>query len=233
MMARLATLAALPVLLGADDPGAGVGKASAAPASFPVAAVHFERNVTDGDIEVVFEVKGRDQGLAKLVVAAPDGRTVIDFTAPDASTMGIRQFRFESPEPGDVASLKTAYPEGVYTFTGATAAGEKLHGQSRLSHRLPASAAFLRPAAGARGVGLVGLVLTWTPVTDVAAYVVYIEQPALDFSLTARLPASVTRFAVPDGVLAAGRAYQVGIGTVTAQGNSSFVETTVTTAGKP
>jgi hypothetical protein len=233
MIARLAILAAIPVLLGADDPEAGVGKASAPPVPFPVATVHFEQNVTDGDIEVVFEVKGRDEGLAKLVVAAPDGRTVIDFTAPDASTMGIRQFRFESPEPGDVARLKAAYPEGVYTFTGATAAGEKLEGQSRLSHRLPAPAGFLRPAANARGVGLAGLVLTWTPVKDAAAYVVYIEQPALNFSLTAHLPASVTRFAVPDGVLVSGREYQLGIGTVAAQGNSSFVETTLTTAGKP
>jgi hypothetical protein len=233
MIARLATLAAVPVLLGADDPRAGAGKASAAPVSFPVATVHFEQNVTDGDIEAVFEVVGRNQGLAKLVVAAPDGHTVIDFTAPDASTMGIRQFRFESPEPGDVASLKVAYPEGVYTFTGATAAGEKLESQSRLSHRLPAPAALLRPAAGARSVGLVGLVLTWTPVPNVAAYDIYIEQPDLNFTLTARLPASVTRFAVPDGVLVPGREYQLGIGTVMAQGNSSFVETTFTTAGKP
>jgi hypothetical protein len=233
MIARLATLAAVPVLLGADDPGAGVGKRSAAPVSFPVAAVHFEQNVTDSDIEAVFEVMGRDQGLAKLVVAAPDGHTVIDFTAPDASTMGIRQFRFESPEPGDVASLKAAYPEGVYTFTGATSAGEKLESQSRLSHRLPPPAAFLRPVANARGVGIVGLIVTWTAIKDVVAYVVYIEQPDLDFSLTARLPASVTRFAVPDGVLVPGRQYQLGIGTVMAQGNSSFVETTFTTAGKP
>lgn len=201
-------------------------------APFAVASVHFEQNVTDGDMEVVFQIKGRDDGLAKLTVTAPDGRTVVDFTAPDASTLGIRQFRFETPEPGDVAQLKRAYPEGVYTFAGTTAVGAQLRGESRLTHALPAPASLLRPVAGAREVGAADLVVTWTPVTSGAAYIIYIEQPELNVSLTARLPASVTRFAVPAGVLVPGRDYQLGIGTVTAQGNSSFVETTFTTAGK-
>jgi hypothetical protein len=199
---------------------------------FAVASVHFEQNATDGDLEVVFEVKGGTAGLARLTVVSPDGRTVIDFTAPDASTLGIRQFRFESPEPGAVASLKSAYPEGVYTFTGATATGSKLTGTSRLSHSLPAPVAVLRPAAGARGVGTRDLGITWTPVPNLAAHILYIEQHELGVEITARLPGSAAAFAVPNGFLVPGRAYQLGIGTVTKQGNISFVETTFTTAGK-
>jgi hypothetical protein len=73
-------------------------------------------------------------------------------------------------------------------------------------------------------------VITWTAVRNVAAYIVTIEQGELDVSITARLPASVARFAVPAGFLRPGTAYQVGIGTVTSDGNITFVETTFTTA---
>jgi len=208
-----------------------VGHESGPSVPFAVASVHFEQNATDGDVEVVFEVKGGGEGLAKLAVVSPDGRTVIDFTAPDASTLGIRQFRFESPEPGDVESLKLAYPEGVYTFSGV-ATGVKLHGKAMLSHKLPATASFLRPGAGAQGVGIKDLEITWTPVKNLAAYIIKIEQDELDVNITAKLPGSVATFAVPDGFLLPGTEYQLGIGSVTNEGNISFVETTFTTAGK-
>ena len=209
-----------------------VGKESGPSTPFPVASVHFERNATDGDFEVVFEVKGGDKGLAKLAVVSPDGRTVIDFTALDASTLGIRQFRFESPEPADFESLRSAYPEGVYTFTAASAVGDKLQSKSTLIHKLPATASFLRPEAGARGVGVKDLEITWTPIKGLAAYIIKIEQDELQVSITARLPGSVSKFAVPDGFLLPGTEYQLGIGTVTNEGNISFVETTFTTASK-
>lgn len=210
----------------------GGSKDSGAPGPFAVASVYFEQNATDGDVEVVFKVKGGDKGLAKLTVVSPDGRTIIDFTAPDASTLGIRQFFFESPEPRDVESLKSAYPEGVYTFAGATAAGQKFYGESTLNHKLPAPASFLRPGTGARGVNARGLEITWTPVKNVAAYIVEIEHDELKVNLTAKLPGSVTAFAVPDGFLAPGTQYGIGIGTMSHEGNISFVETTFRTAGK-
>jgi hypothetical protein len=199
---------------------------------FVISRGHFEQNATDGDVEVVFEVKGGDEGLVKLNVVSPDGRTVVDFTAPDASTLGMRQFRFESPEPKDVKSLKAAYPEGVYTFAGATASGNKLHGKSTLSHKLPATVSFIQPKAEAQDVSTKNLIITWTPVKNLAAYIIYIEQDELDVSLTAKLPGSVAAFTVPDGFLLPGTEYQLGIGTVTDEGNISFVETTFTTAGK-
>jgi hypothetical protein len=198
---------------------------------FAVARVHFEQNVTDGDAEVVIEVNGGDTGLAKLTVVSPDGRTLIDFTAPDATALGIRQFRFESPEPRTVESLKSAYPKGVYTFAGTTAAGEKLHGTSTLSHRLPVAASLLKPEAGARGVSTRNLKIIWTPVKNAASYIVSIEQDELDVSITSKLPGSVTTFTVPDGFLLPATKYTLGIGTVTDEGNISFTETTFTTAG--
>jgi hypothetical protein len=197
---------------------------------FALASVHFEQNATDGDVEAVFEVKGGDDGLAKLTVVSPDGRTVIDFTAPDASTLGMRQFRFESPEPGDVASLKSAYPDGVYVFSGATVAGDQLLGKSTLSYLLPATASFLRPGADAEDVDVKNPEITWSPVKNLAAYLIEIEQEELDVNITAKLPGSVATFAVPDGFLLPGREYKLSIGTVTDEGNISFVETTFTTS---
>lgn len=199
---------------------------------FAVATIRFERNATDGDFETVVEAKGGDEGLVKLAVVSPDGSTVIDITAPVATTLGVRQLLFESPEPRDLASLQAAYPEGAYTFTGTTAGGERFEGTARLSHALPAAVSFLRPASGARGVRATGLEVSWTPVKDLAGYIVSIEQLDADVSLTVRLPASVSRFAVPDGFLQPGTSYQLGIGTVAGGGNISFVETTFTTAEK-
>lgn len=199
---------------------------------FGVARVHLEQNATDGDMEVVFEAKGGDEGLAKLTVVSPDGRTVIDFTAPESSTLGIRQFRFESPEPGDVESLKSAYPEGVYTFSGATSAGDKFKGESALSHKLPATTNFLNPEEDAEELDIHDLEITWTPVKNLTAYILYVEQEELDLSITIKISGSSTKFAVPYGFLIPDMEYKLGIGTVTEDGNISFIETSFTTAGE-
>ncbi len=233
MTKRIVMLAGLTLLLGSFGLSWGVGKESGPSMPFAVSSVHFEQNATDGDVEVIFEVKGGDEGLVKLVVVSPDGRTVIDFKAPDASTLGIREFRFESPEPGDVESLKSAYPEGVYAFAGVTTAGVTLSGKSMLNHTLPAATSFLRPGAGAREVSAKDAEISWTPVSNVAAYIVEIEQEALDFHIRAKLPGSgATSFAVPNGFLLPGTEYNLGIGTVTDEGNISFVEGTFRTAGQ-
>ena len=198
---------------------------------FAIASVFFEQNATDKDVEVVFDVKGGDDGLVQLTVLAPDGRTVVDIKAPDVSTLGLRQFRFESPERGDVASIKAAYPEGVYTFDASTAAGVKFHGTSTLRHTLPATATGVRPAAEAEDVPVKGLVISWTPARNLAAYVIAVEQDSLEVSVSAKLSGSATSFTVPDGFLAPGMEYVLSIGTMTSEGNTSYVESTFTTAG--
>jgi hypothetical protein len=197
---------------------------------FEEASVHFEQNASDGDVEVVFAAKGGDEGLTKLLVVSPDGRTVVDFRAPDASTLGIRQFEFESPEPPDVERLKSAYPEGVYSFTGATAGGDRLQGESTLSHSLPATASFVQPSAEARDVPTHGLEITWTPAPQVSGYIVEIEQDETGDHLEVTLPGSTTAFTVPDDFLRGRTEYELAIGTVTEEGNISFVETSFTTA---
>jgi len=221
--------AGLALVLLTVAPATGAAPSSASQ-TFPVAKVRFEQNATDGDVEVVFAVIGRRDGLTKLTIVSPDGRTVADFTAPDGSTLGIRQFEFESPEPTDVAGLKAAYPEGDYRFTGTTAAGGTLQGSAALSHKLPASTNFVHPKPDAQDVSPHDLAITWSPTSDAVAYVIELEEDGSNASLKATLPNSPTRFDTPNGFLRPGSEYQLGIGTVSAEGNISFVETTFTTA---
>ncbi len=221
-------LGGLALLAGFPGPAPAAGEKAARP--FGEAAVRFEQNATDGDVEVVFEATGGRDGLAKLRVVAPDGRTVVDFAAPDASTLGIRQFSFESPEPRDVASLKAAYPEGVYQFSGATSAGQEYRGEAKLSHELPPTASILRPGEDAGSAA--DLEIAWSPVAKVAAYMVEVEQDQLGFKLTARLPGSASAFRVPEGLLLPGIQYKLSVGTLTEAGNASFVETEFRTAEK-
>jgi hypothetical protein len=197
---------------------------------FASASVRFEQNVTDGDVEVVFDITGGNEGLTKLTIVGPNGRTIADFTAPDRSTLGLRQFVLESPEPRDVAALKAAYPEGAYVFRGTTGSGQTLAGSATLSHRLPGTTTFVRPQADAKDVSARNLELAWSATPDAAGYIVELEEQDSDTRMTVRLPASMTRFRVPDGFLQSGKEYQLGIGTVAAGGNISFVETSFSTA---
>jgi hypothetical protein len=199
------------------------------PTPFVTAAVHLETNATDGDFEVVFDVKGRSDGLSGLTVVGPDGRTVISFEAPDTTTLGMRSFRLESPEPRSLPSIKAAFPEGAYTFAGWTAAGDTLGGEATLSHRLPPAAALVHPKPEATGVATRGLKITWKPVDGVSTYVVKLEQEERGEVVEARIPADAARFVVPDGFLRPETEYTLGIGTVSSNGNMSVVETTFTT----
>jgi hypothetical protein len=199
-------------------------------AKFPVAKVRFEQNATDGDVEVVILAVGRSEGLAKLLVTGPDGRTVADFSAPDGRTLGMREFELESPEPRDTAKLRAAYPEGTYRFTGKTASGAELVGESQLSHALPTPTEVVHPADEAENVPLAGLEIRWAPVAGVRGYIVELENDDLDFTLEVKLPATATRFAVPPGLLLPGTEYELGVATVSPERNVSFVETSFTTA---
>ncbi len=228
LILRVSMSAALLLILSVR-PGFAVAE-TARTDPFATASVRFEQNASDGDVEVVFEAKGGDDGLAYLKVVSPDGRTVIDFNAPDASTMGIRQFSMESPEPKDVEALKAAYPEGIYEFRGRTFSGKTFVGASSLSHRLPATARFATPALEAENVPPESVKISWRTLVGVARYIVEIEQEVLGMKIKAVLPRGVTSFAVPDGILLPGTEYQLAIGTVGETGNVSYVETSFTTA---
>jgi hypothetical protein len=201
-----------------------------APVPFTLATVNMERNVTDGDDEVVFQVDAGEDGLVKLTVTAPNGRAVVEFSSPGTGELGIRQFRFESPEPLEGTKVREAYPEGVYTFVGATALGEKLESKATLSHKVPGSAKGLSPKDEAE-VSPQNLTIAWTPAKDAAAHVVVVEQEELGESITTKLPGTAQKFVVPAGFLRPGKEYRLGLGTLARDGNAAYVEVGFTTTG--
>lgn len=200
---------------------------------FEHATIRFEQNATDGDVEVVFEVTGGDEGLTRLKVVSPEGDMLIDFTSHGDESVGIRKFVMESPEPGDTESLKKAFPEGAYRFTAIDTEDNGFEGEATLSHNLPGTASILYPEPEGEGVPVENLVVKWEPVEGVAAYMVEVEaeEEGRNDKITATLPGSALSFPVPDGFLIPGAEYKVAIGTVAEGGNRSFVEAAFTTGG--
>jgi hypothetical protein len=196
------------------------------------AVIYLERNTADDDAEIRFEVRGPAHGLASLRVTAPDGRTVLDLRAPD-SRLGMRQFALESPEPRNDGRLQADFPAGTYRFLGTTVQGATLQGTAALSHAFPPAAALIEPRAGERGaVPVDGLQIRWSAVPNLAAIVVVVEDEAAGREVRAQLPGHATAFGVPQGVLAPGTDYTLAIGTVSREGNRSFVETQFRTSGR-
>lgn len=229
MTIKIQTLTCLSLFLATFGLAWSNGNEAQPSTQFAVSTIRFEQNVTDKDVEAVIEVKGGTEGLVKLTVISPEGRKIVDVTAPDPTTLGLRHFSFESPEPKEISSLKKAYPEGDYQFIGTTSSGTKLNGKSTLTYALTEPATFINPKADAEDVNVKNLRLVWSPVKNAASYIVSLEQPGSDLNFTAKLPGSVTSLAIPEGFLAPGKEYTLGIGTVTDKGNITYAETSFKT----
>lgn len=208
------------------------GGAAQADAKFEHLAVRVEQNATDKDFEIVFEATGGDTGLATLKVAAPDGRIVIDFKAPNTK-LGMRSFRLETPEPKTLAGLQADFPAGEYTFTASTVTGLSFSDKATLSHKLPPVATLVRPRPEEQKVPVNGLRIQWGAPKNLASCLITIENDVTGVKvIQAALAGSATTFPVPGGVLAPGTKYKIAIGTVAPGGNASFIETSFTTAKK-
>jgi hypothetical protein len=202
----------------------------AAPVEFEGAAVRLEQNATDGDAEVVLEIKSGATGIDRLSVVAPDGRTVFELSCPAPAGLGLRQFVLESPEPKDRAAVQKSFPAGTYVVRGHMLDGRELESSAELVHQLPATVGFVHPAEDAEDVPVEDLVIRWKGVAGIEGYEIEVEDEESGVAVTARLPARATSFALPAGFLEAGGDYTLAIGTVAADGNKSFVETSFTTA---
>jgi hypothetical protein len=196
---------------------------------FELVKVFLERNVMDQDAEVKFEAIGGKGGLTSLKVVAPDGRTVVDLKSPD-SKLGVRHMSLESPEPKNDGSVQADFPAGAYTFSGTGKRGERLEGKAMLSHNFPEPATLVRPKADAKDVPIKGLQISWKSAKGLDSCVVVIEHEASGRTVRASLAANASTFTVPDGFLQPDTEYKVAIGTVSKDGNSSFIEAAFTTA---
>ena len=64
---------------------------------------------------------------------------------------------------------------------------------------------------------------------NLAAYIIEIGQEEGNANITATISGAVPAFPVPDGFLEPGMEYKVGLGTLTTEGNISFIETSFRT----
>lgn len=199
--------------------------------AFERVKVFLERNIQDKDAEVKFEVTAGKAGLAALKVLAPDGRTVIDFKAPD-SKLGQRTLTLESPEPTNDGRVQADFPAGTYSFSGRSTTGAKLEGKAVLSHAFPDATAFVRPRPDAANVPYKNLQITWSAVKGLEAFVVVVVDEKSRREVKARLAPNSSTFTVPAGFLQPGTEYKLEIGSVAKDGNATFIETGFTTAAK-
>lgn len=183
-----------------------------------------EQNATDGDTEIVMAATGGDDGFRIFTIRSPEGRVVVATFSLDPTIGGQRELAFESPEPPGEAIL-AAYPEGVYRFYGETHRRERFAGKARLSHELPPAAVILSPQEGA-SVATGPLLIQWSALPGVAQIIVELENESVDpeQSITFNLPPEATSFEIPAAMLTAGSSYQLGIGSVSDNGNRVFVE---------
>jgi len=198
---------------------------------FERVSVRLEQTVEDEDCEIVFEAGTGTAGLSGLKVMAPDGRTVIDFKAPD-SKLGMREIVLESPEPKNDGSLQADFPAGVYRFSGTLTTGGTLQGEATLSHAFPGIARAVHPRPRERDVPNTGLQVRWTPVPDAVGYVVVIEQEKTGREIRANLGSAANSFTLGDKFLLPGLEYKLAIGTVGKGGNRTVSETEFVTAGR-
>jgi hypothetical protein len=211
--------------LAAASAGAG-----ADPAEFEEATMYVEQNATDGDTEVVISGTAGDDGLRLLQIKWPD-REVVTTLIADRSTLGMREFAFESPEPPGEAVL-AAYPEGRYVLAGVSTAGDRFRSVLTLSHDLPPATTILWPADEAEVPAGVPLTIQWSQVPGIEKFVLEFENESADpeRTLTLDLPPGATSFRIPARLLPAGSEFQIGLHTVAENGNIVAVEAAFTTA---
>lgn len=200
-----------------------LGGAAAAEAEFEKASIYLERNVGDDDVEVRIVATADDKGFAALRVIAPDGRTVIDFKAPD-SRLGIRHLDLESPELRDKESVRADFPEGTYRFEGTLVGGASLRAEATLRHAFPDAPTLSSPRPGQAEVPVKGAKVRWEPVADAASWEVVLKEQKGARAMRAMLPKSSTVFAIPDGFLVPGAKYEVSVGAIHQGGNRSYQE---------
>jgi len=198
---------------------------------FERTAIRLEQNVSDKDVEVVLEATSDKAGMRALSVVAPDGRTIVRFRSPD-SQLGIRHFTYESPELRNDGRLQKDFPEGEYTITGITVTGDTLRGSATLSHKLPTAPTLVQPRPDAKGLPVDGVQIRWNAMKDLAGVVVVVEHEKTNRKISVTLPGTATAFTVPSGFLAHGTEYKLAIGSMSREGNQSFIETEFTTGAK-
>jgi hypothetical protein len=216
-------LLAAALLAGMQGATAGrpAGPRAAAPEAFAKARIYVEFNETDNDTGIHIDTD-HDVGLRTLRVVGPNGKTVVDSTWRTRPPLGLTEMATESAEPDPEQAL-LAYPPGVYRFSGVTIEGDRLVSQATLSHDLLAAPAITSPADGATGVPTTGVSAAWDAVPGAQGYALEIEQGTpFVTKLETTLESTSNRFSIPDGLLIPDTAFQIGVASISSNGNLSL-----------
>lgn len=196
------------------------------PGAFESLSIVFETNVTDEDAEIVIKAKAFE-GMKRFVVIGPTGKKYHDLHASDLQRIGLAQLVLESGEPS-IATVKSAYPEGVYTFFARTVSGAFLFERRHLNHAIATPPQF--SPCDEEGLDPNAVTVTWAPATDAVAYELELENDDLNVNMTLALTGDTTQMIIPPNFLRAGTAYDIGVTSVTQSGNKSVSECSFTTA---
>jgi len=197
---------------------------------FEQASMTVETNATDGDTEILINAKPlTDLGLKSFRVLSPHWREVVAVQAPPRSR-GLREFKFETPEPAGEQIL-AHYPEGTYLLFGTATNGQHFVGSAELSHTMPGTTVITSPRDG-QVVPQGPLTMRWVAVPDAAQYVLEVQNESADpeQTLTVNLPADTTSFVVPASFVIPGGEYQAAVATIGDNGNFISVEVTFSIA---
>lgn len=137
-------------------------------ADFEESRIYIEYNSTDNDLGFHVSLDGEDWKTLKIINA--NGKLIADIQGKGPyKQLGLTELFFEGAEPSlfefPLADLLALFPPGKYEFQGKTVDGEKISGESTLSHAVPAG-----PDVSASDDTVVGnsLTIRWDPVTQVA-----------------------------------------------------------------
>lgn len=204
------------------------------PVEFSDARLKVEINATDGDAGLQVLLDGEAWNEVELL--DPQGNTIVDVdVAGPAADYGLTELFSESSEPPfeefPLEQFKELFPEGTYSFRGATVDGTPMTASATLTHDFPDGPAILSPVAGSR-VSHDQVVVQWARVTtpvgvDIDGYQVLVvqEEPVLRV-FSADLPATATRVSVPAEFVQPRTAYKVEVLAIETGGNQTLTELT-------
>jgi hypothetical protein len=202
------------------------------PIRLAAATTIVEVNATQGDagLQVFFD----GDPWRSMRITGPDGRSreLVDIqTDGRLQQQGLTELFSESSEPPfeqlSLAEFKRRFPEGRYHFEGRTIDGQRLIGNSSLSHDIPNGPRIKFPAHG--DTVDKSVVARWGPGkqprgVEIVAYRAIFEREDPLRVLSVDLPASVTKVAVPPEFLEPGIEYLFELQAIEASGNITFSE---------
>ncbi|NND70545.1 MAG: hypothetical protein HKN43_03100 [Rhodothermales bacterium] len=192
---------------------------------FADAEAFFEFNTTDNDLGLQIFLDAVGWNGIRIEDANNEQIVEVRATGPLAD-LGITELRFESAEPSPEAVLAN-FPPGEYLFTGRTPEGDRLVGDSELSHNF-APPPTITPSDGLE-VDVENTVVEWdAPGAELVEIIIESEDSDAVFDII--VEAEVTSLNVPPQFLEAGTEYKLEILAYAENGNRTIVETSFVTA---